>query len=224
MGKDVYFLKSPLGNISKIDFPVSPNLIYIKTSTSLVDEIQRVESLGFNLIDTNILLCRGKKGGSVNQSIPKHYSIRLGKPVDCDHVGNIARDNFRFSRFHQDQRVSKTAADRIKQVWAENFFSGTRGDYMIVACFKDHPVGFTQIVRKNDSGLIIDLIGVDSHHHGIGLASAMINFLLNEIAPSFSGNTKIMVGTQISNLPSLSLYQKLGFKIISSDYVFHYHS
>ena len=64
-------------------------------------------------------------------------------------------------------------------MWAENFFSGTRGDYMIVACFKDHPVGFTQIVRKNDSGLIIDLIGVDSHHHGIGLASAMINFLLN---------------------------------------------
>ena len=224
MGKDVYFLKSPLGYISKNDFPVSPNLVYIKISTSLVDEIQRIENLGFNLIDTNILLCRKNKADFFNQSIPQHYSIRLSQPADCDHVGYIARNNFRFSRFHQDRRINKTASDRIKQVWAENFFSGTRGDYMIVARYKDQPVGFCQILLKNDSDLIIDLIAVDSQHHGIGLASAMINFLINEIAPSFSGNTKIMVGTQISNLPSLSLYQKLGFKIISSDYVFHYHS
>ena len=94
---------------------------------------------------------------------------------------------------------------------------------MIVSCFKDQPVGFTQILIKNDSELIIDLICVDSQHHGVGIASAMISFLINEIAPSLPGSTKILVGTQISNLPSLSLYQKLGFKIISSDYVFHYH-
>jgi ribosomal protein S18 acetylase RimI-like enzyme len=224
LGKDVYFLKSPLSDISKNDFPDSPNLVYVKISTSLLDEIQLVENLGFNIIDTNILLYRKNIGCLVNQSIPRHYSIRMSQAVDCDYVGNIARDNFRFSRFHQDRRVNKTAADRIKQVWAENFFSGNRGDYMIVACYNDQPVGFTQIVRKNDSDLIIDLIAVDSPHHGIGLASAMINFLINEIAPNLSDNTGIIVGTQISNLPSLSLYQKLGFKIISSDYVFHHHS
>lgn len=224
MGKNVYFLKSPLGDISKNDFPDSPNLAYIKISTHSLNEIQRVESLGFNLIDTNILLCKEIRGSLVNLSIPHDYSIRLSKPVDCDHVGNIARDNFRFSRFHQDQRVSKTAADRIKQVWAKNYFSGIRGDYMIVACYKDQPVGFCQILLKNASDLVIDLIAVDSQHHGNGLASAMINFLSNQIAPSLSGQTKIIVGTQISNLPSLCLYQKLGFKIISSDYVFHHHS
>ena len=224
MGKDVYFLKNLSEQISNDDFPASPSLVFTKVATSEIEKIQLLESLGFNLIDTNILLCKENTGGLVNQSIPLDYSIRLSKPVDCDHVGNIARDNFRFSRFHQDQRISKTAADRIKQVWAKNFFSGTRGDYMIIACYKDQPVGFCQILLKNTSDLIIDLIAVDSPHHGVGLASAMINFLINQIAPSFSGNTKIMVGTQISNLPSLCLYQKLGFKIISSDYVFHYHS
>ena len=95
---------------------------------------------------------------------------------------------------------------------------------MIVACYKDQPVGFCQILLKNTSDLVIDLIAVDSQHHGNGLASAMINFLINQIAQSLSDQTKIIVGTQISNLPSLCLYQKLGFKIISSDYVFHHHS
>ena len=224
MGKDVYFFKSPLANISKDNFPSLPSLVYTKVATSAVEEFQLAESLGFNLIDTNIQLCRKKDGGLIKRSIPQYYSIRFSKPVDCDHVGNIAQNNFRFSRFHQDKRVSKTVADRIKQVWAKNFFSGTRGDYMIVACYKDQPVGFCQILLKNTSDLVIDLIAVDSQHHGNGLASAMINFLINQIAQSLSDQTKIIVGTQISNLPSLCLYQKLGFKIISSDYVFHHHS
>ena len=34
---------------------------------------------------------------------------------------------------------------------------------------------------------------------------------------------KIIVGTQISNIPSIKFYQNLGFTPISSDYVFHYH-
>ena len=223
LGKDVYCLKNPLVDISKNDFPASPSLVYIKISTSSVEEIQRVENLGFTLVDTNILLCRKNKAGLVKSSIPHHYSTRFSQPTDRDQLGSIAQNNFRFSRFHLDPKVSKTDADRVKKVWVENFFEGNRGDYMIVSCFKDQPVGFTQILIKNDSKLIIDLICVDSRHHGVGLASAMINFMINEIAPSLPDRSKILVGTQISNLPSLSLYQKLGFKIISSDYVFHYH-
>jgi ribosomal protein S18 acetylase RimI-like enzyme len=223
LGKDVYFFKSPLANISKDNFPALPSLVYTKVATSAVEEFQLAQSLGFYLIDTNIQLCRKKDGGLIKRSIPQDYSIRLSLPTDRDYVGEIAQKNFYFSRFHQDPRIGNDDADRIKQVWVENYFSGTRGDYMIVACYKDQPVGFCQILLKNNSDLVIDLIAVDSRHHGIGLASAMINFLMNQIAPSLSANTRIMVGTQISNLPSLSLYQKLGFEIISSNYVFHYH-
>ena len=126
--------------------------------------------------------------------------------------------------FHQDKRVSNDDADRIKQVWVENLFFRNPWNYMIVACYKDQPVGFCQILLKNNSDLVIDLIAVDSRHHGIGLASAMINFLMNQIAQSLSDNTKIIVGTQISNLPSLSLYQKLGFEDNFFGLCFHYHS
>ena len=223
LGKDVFFLKSPLANISKDNFPALPSLVYTKVATSAVEEFQLAESLGFNLIDTNIQLYRKKDGGLIKGSIPQDYSTRLSRPADSDYVGEIAQKNFHFSRFHLDPRISNEDADRIKQVWVENFFSGIRGDYMVVACYKGQPVGFSQILLKNNSELIIDLIAVDSRHQGIGLASAMISFLIVEIAPSLSANTRIMVGTQISNLPSLSLYQKLGFEIISSNYVFHYH-
>ena len=47
----------------------------------------------------------------------------------------------------------------------------------------------------------------------------MIEFACNKI--QFD---KITAGTQISNLPSINLYLKLGFKPITSDYVFHFHN
>ena len=94
---------------------------------------------------------------------------------------------------------------------------------MIVACFKSKPVGFAQIICNNDT-LIIDLIAVDSAHHGKGLASSMITFS-ESLALDQSLNTKkLVVGTQLANQPSISFYEKLGFRLRHAEYIFHYHS
>ena len=114
-------------------------------------------------------------------------------------------------------------ANLIKRKWVENFYSGQRGDYMIVVSFKSIPVGFAQIICENDT-LIIDLIAVDSAHHGRGLASLMINFS-ESLALDQSLNVKnLVVGTQLANQPSISLYEKLGFRLCHAEYIFHYHS
>ncbi len=62
-------------------------------------------------------------------------------------------------------------------------------------------------------------MGVDKIAQGRGLASSLI-----QLASKNINRSCIKVGTQIGNLPSIKLYQKLGFVLTRSDYVFHYHS
>ena len=95
---------------------------------------------------------------------------------------------------------------------------GKRGDEMVSALMNNEPIGFLQLIIK-DKVLFIDLIGVDKKAQGKGVASAMIQFAKFNIECSV-----IKVGTQIANLPSIKLDQKIGFLFSGSDYVFHYHS
>ena len=93
---------------------------------------------------------------------------------------------------------------------------------MIIALFNDKPVGFLQLIEKGNI-LIIDLIAVKLGYE------KKYWFLYDKLCiqkyPIRKKKKKIIVGTQIGgNLPSIRLYQNLGFIPISSDYVFHFHN
>ena len=77
------------------------------------------------------------------------------------------------SRFHLDPRIPRETAHRIKARWAENYFTGERGDAMVVARRGSETAGFLQLLR-GDAVLVIDLIAVDARHQRRNLASAMI--------------------------------------------------
>ena len=179
--------------------------------------------MGFNLIDTNVRFQKSLVTRIKEFLLPRGYSIRLTQNDDQNLIGSVAQNSFIYSRFHVDPLVDNHKADLIKRKWVENFYLGQRGDYMIVACFKSKPVGFAQIICRNDT-LIIDLIAVDSAHHGKGLASSMITFA-ESLALDHSPATKMLVvGTQLANRPSISLYEKLSFRLCHAEYIFHYHS
>ncbi|MBI4974972.1 MAG: GNAT family N-acetyltransferase, partial [Candidatus Omnitrophica bacterium] len=67
--------------------------------------------------------------------------------------------------------------------------------------------------------LTIDQIAVDPVWQRRGIARAMILYA--------EGNCKdirlMRVGTQVSNIPALRLYENLGFRIAEVSYVFHCH-
>ena len=191
--------------------------IFSKISTNVVNIWQFLEKAGFKLIDTNIKF--ELHGNILSKNDQKNdIEICFAKKKHKIIVGKIARDNFIYSRFHLDPLISNDIANIIKQKWVENYFLGKRGDEMVLALLNGKPVGFLQLIIKN-SELFIDLIGVDKTVQGKGLASAMIKYAEKTIT-----HRCIKVGTQIGNLPSIKLYQKLGFVFSGSDYVFHYHS
>ena len=93
---------------------------------------------------------------------------------------------------------------------------------MVIATIDSKIIGFLQLLKKKSEYFIIDLIATDKKHQKKGVAKSMIDY-----AQSYYSSKqikKIVVGTQIANIPSIKFYQKLGFIIKDAKYVFHYHN
>ena len=144
---------------------------------------------------------------------------RFAIPDDELRVRQIARESFSQTRFHNDKNITKEVANKIKEEWAANYFSGNRGDILIVSERNDEVAGFLLAI-KTETSTVIDLIAVDSQYRKEGCGTEMIN----KLAEQKGGDSKpIQVGTQIANISSLVFYQEMGFKMKSAQYVFHKH-
>ncbi|MCS6289228.1 MAG: GNAT family N-acetyltransferase [Nitrospira sp.] len=188
---------------------------FARIATQEVRTSHHLEECGFRIVDTALTL----EAPRLSDVETTSFRVRFATSEDASAVVDIARQSFRYSRFHLDPEIPRVLADEIKARWAGNFFSRQRGDYMVVAEQDGRVVGFLQLVTAADHVLMIDLIAVLPDSRGLGLAAAMIRF-----ACMACGRPRMVrVGTQSANLPSLSLYHKLGFQVVASNHIFHHH-
>ncbi len=192
----------------------APAFIDAKVATGDIGRVQKLAQAGYRLVDTNVRLDRPNGALDVPVVTP---AIRAANPQDADAVRALGSSAFRFDRFHADPDIPKPVADRIKGEWAGNYFNGRRGNRMIVAAEKGEVLGFLQIIDRPDHS-IIDLIAVATPAQGRGLAGAMIAYAVRQ-GPA----NPWRVGTQVANVPSLRLYERLGFRCAETQYVFHRH-
>lgn len=225
IGKNVYQLiisNSPKDDFVKnwenfkVEHANENYLIFSKINTCLVSMEKALIDADFKLIDTNLKFELKEKRLSAEQQ--NDFKMCFSEKKHQDAIQSIARDNFSYSRFHIDPKIDNDIANQIKHNWVKSYFLGERGDAMVVAILDNEPVAFLQLIVKENQ-LIIDLIGVAERAQRMGIASSMINFASTNIKRPI-----IKVGTQIGNLPSTKLYQKLGFLLTESYNVFHYHS
>jgi ribosomal protein S18 acetylase RimI-like enzyme len=134
-------------------------------------------------------------------------------------VVEVAGRSFKYSRFHLDRAIPAELANKIKAAWVGNYFAGRRGQQMVIALVEGTIGGFVQLLYSQDKILTIDLIAVAENQRRKGIAGDMIAFAEAECGPF----EHIRVGTQIANIPSMRLYEKLGFRVTEAHYVFHYH-
>jgi ribosomal protein S18 acetylase RimI-like enzyme len=193
----------------------APGFAYARVSTWDVRTAQAFEEAGFRIVDTSVTL----ETAGLRALAPAAGTIRLARGEDAAAVEAIARTAFRLSRFHLDPRMPKGLADEIKAQWAGNFFRGGRGQYMVVAEHDREIAGFLQLLSGADGTLTIDLIAVAPDRRGHGLGTAMIGFAARECGQP----KQLRVGTQAANVPSLRLYERLGFGVTGTEYVFHSH-
>jgi ribosomal protein S18 acetylase RimI-like enzyme len=190
-----------------------PVFLYAKLPTGAVAALRDLEKLGFAVIDTNVVFERPAREDRI-PSIP----TRQARPDDSGAVMALAAGSFSHSRLHLDPAIPRQIADRSRAEWAGNFFTGRRGDHMIVAEAEGEVAGFAQLLGPRDGVVTIDLIGVAAPFRRRGIAAALI-----AASGKIAGAQTLRVGTQIANTPSLRLYETLGFRIAETHYVLHCH-
>lgn len=217
LGKPAFRLNHP-DEVVKASFRTGQDsFAYAKIETTEPTQAYAIQDAGFRLVDTNVQLDRPLLGDDARSGVGK-ARMRFAEPADREAVEKIAASSFVFSRFHLDPAVPNEVANEIKRRWAGNYFSGDRGSQMVVAIVESRPAGFLQLLTDQDT-LIIDLIAVAKEHRGSGIATDMIQFA----ASSYGRFRRLLVGTQIVNSPSIRVYEKLGFRVCASSYIFHYH-
>jgi len=194
----------------------SPVFVYAKIPCGNTAFSQRLSAKGFYCVEATLAF--EKTVAPVSPTMQAERIIRFARSEDEAEVRRIARTSFVYSRFHLDHRFSKDEANTIKEAWAGNFFSGERGTHMIIAEERGACAGFLQLIAQGET-LTIDLFAVAADLRGRGIASAMIAFAENAIP----GISRVRVGTQAANIPSVRLYGRCGFCLVGCGYVFHYH-
>ena len=188
---------------------------YAKVAPSDLTTIHFLESNGFRLVDTNVVLEK-----RMAQPVSGDTKARLARLEDQEHVRMIARTAFTLSRFHLDQRISQALANHVKEEWVDSYFSGQRGDAIIVKEVDGIVLAFlAMLVQEDLKTAVIDLVAVHSSHRGLGYGRDMIRFA----EMRYSKLDRLQVGTQVANVPSVRFYETLGFRLTASTYVFHYH-
>lgn len=215
MSKPTYALHN-LNDGNLICLPKGDSFIYAKVPTDSVSKLILLQQMGFYIVATNVQFILSNP--SLENGI---VEARFAELEDCTAVKALAHEAFHYDRFHQDPNISNEVASNIKQEWANNFFSGNRGEWMIVVEDTEGIKGFLQLLNDNHHGLTIDLIAVKNSLKRQGIGRAMIAFASNSCLAT---PKTIKVGTQIANIASVRMYLYLGFKLTSATYVLHYHS
>ncbi|MBI4356618.1 MAG: GNAT family N-acetyltransferase [Gammaproteobacteria bacterium] len=194
-----------------------PIFAYAKVEASLLATVWRLNDLGFRVVDLALTFEGGIQSREVNAN------LRFAVPADRDAVVRIAAAAFQYSRFHLDPMISTETANAIKSEWANNYFTGQRGEGMVVAERAGQVVGFLQLFWQSDI-LVIDLIGVDPSYQGQGIGRELISYASCYGSGDHRKPQRMKVGTQAANISSVRLYEALGFRLTGAQYVLHYHS
>lgn len=197
-------------------------LYFSRVDTSRVGVVLQLSSAGFCVVETSVQF------GMVNgphSSLSDPTGPLVGEILPHQHqeVLEIASSCFRYSRFHLDPWVPDKIANRIKHDWVLNYIRKKRGERLLVASLDGRPVGFLAVLTSVAEGKrvgIIDLMGVSKAFQSQGIGKALVRSFIQEYRDQCDD---LLVGTQAANIPSLRLYQSMGFSIVETQYVMHMH-
>jgi ribosomal protein S18 acetylase RimI-like enzyme len=212
LGFDAYTVTAS----SARDVPSAVRAMYTcRVPAAEAEALGVLEEAGFRVVDVNVTLERTGADG------PGSASVAPAAGGDDDELLRIAGSAFRYSRFHLDPLIQPEVADRVKREWVRSYLEGRRGIELLAAHADGRVVGFLAVLEAADGARVIDLVGVAAEARGRGIGEALVT----EFAHRHGEDGRVLrVGTQVANVPSLRLYEKLGFRTRSATYVMHRHT
>ena len=124
-----------------------------------------------------------------------------------------------FSRFARDPKFPHDRFVALYLEWMRKSLTGEKADAVLVALANEIPAGMVTLSAKDGIG-DIGLIAVDTafrgQHLGISLMAAARNWYINHKLKH------ARVVTQADNQAACRLYQQCGYKMIQTEYFYHF--
>ena len=136
-----------------------------------------------------------------------------------DDLLHLALTSGKYSRFRLDNRFPVGSYERLYSRWMEQSVNQAMATEVFCYMIEDTPKGLVTLDRKDGVGTIgLVAIHEDYQHQGVG--STMMQHVI-----SYSKKKqieKLIVVTQLDNIPACRLYEKNGFKVQSVTDVWHW--
>ncbi len=197
-------------------------LFFAKVPTGELGPMKTLTRAGFDVTDVNVTLDWAGESHPLGFNAAGDVEVGRASESDSLEIEDVAGRCFTYSRFHLDPLISTTQANDVKRQWARNACRG-RAETVYTARRGGELAGFLAVLTSDTGDVkhaIIDLIGVDAAHQGRGVGESLSRAFIGD----WQGKAdRLRVGTQISNIPALRLYEKLGFRVSETSYVLHTH-
>ena len=187
------------------------------------ENLHMLEEDGFRLID-----CSLKLGAKIQPGFsdgPPDVSVRPYAPADRKRVIEIAKSEHPDNHFNNEPAFKPRATRELFGAWVERCLDGLAAHVFVVESESEGVLGFvTYLVsralnEKMGLGLVIlDYAVLAPEARGRGIGSAMMGQSLASLSAEFS---QVELRTSHKNCAALSLYTKYGFRVLSSDFIFH---
>lgn len=196
-----------------------------KIPTRDVIAVTNATRAGFSVVDVNVTFEWAAGAGiaaEVEGRGDPDATVEVATAIDAAAIEAIAARCFTFSRFHLDPAIGQARANEIKRQWARNACGG-RARVVYVSRQKRDVTGFLAVLVYETAGktdAIIDLVGVDATHQWRGAGRALSRMFVEQWRDRAD---RLRVGTQISNVRAMRLYESIGFRVAETTYVLHVH-
>lgn len=179
------------------------DLVTLKLNTDSYRCITRAHSLGFSLVESEVVF--SKQVSSVSANEISGTSIAAGQ--DIEKLKEIAAGAYSLSRYRLPY-FDDSDRERFYSTWIENAVTGEFDDICLVVREQSEVTGYISL-KKDSETLNVGLIAVAEGHQGKGIAKRLLS--LAEVYAQQKSCNRINVATQVSNIPAINLYLNAGF-------------
>lgn len=168
------------------------------------------------LVDINVQFAKNiEKTESGNR-----FSIFRAEELNEFHKNSfrIKESDFAFSKFVCDPQLKARNGYLVYQQWLLN---ACKDDNKYFIMYYDGDVLAAYILfRVQDATATVELVQVNDEYKGRRIATDMIHQIERYLYDK--GVKKLIVGTQLNNIPAINLYHNLGFRETSRTSVYHW--
>lgn len=131
---------------------------------------------------------------------------------------NLAIESGIHSRFNIDENIEKEKYQELYKQWIINSVNKKIAKEVLIYLEEGKTAGMVTLGEKNKKGNI-GIIAVDEKYRGKKIASKLIHSAEQYFEKQ--GYSEMQVVTQSENKPACKLYERNGFKIDKTEYVYH---